>query len=523
VPTFDAERLAFTTAGEGKEGEMLPAAPDRGAGRSPRSGDFWSSFGKPVEPSAWESAAADVLLHYFDDRAPVEHQRRAMRCFGWLATLTELPALTASSLDGSLRLAVHIEQAPLAPQDLTQRSPALPLLAVRAARAALSQNPDDASAYLSLGRAYLDLAGRTPERVLGGFVPPLAEMRHIQIAAALENALGRNPDSLPAHEQLASLYEAHGFLDAALDHHRAALPLARQLGPFPGEEPAAFARRMEQREHTVKTLERLVNDRKNELTLQTSDLGSDPLRKAEIARSKGLARLALDDILATSSMLLLRGEGVCLQVRLQLLLGRIEPVRQQLRERDWIANKAKLGAVTLFAPGDSTMPTYRLPGYEWLLLCQAAADGDYAQADAALQDLIDALGGKRAADEIRRYQKALPLILASELGWASQTQAWVMSRRTNQERLLQTQALTMLSHTAAQQADLHVLEGMLNLERGRPQDAEKSFLSATMLGRLVGDDRSSAASLLLAETYLRILRAARINAERTTSPHELPE
>jgi hypothetical protein len=266
---------------------------------------------------------------------------------------------------------------------------------------------------------------------------------------------------------------------------------------------------MEQRERAVTALERLVNDLKNELMLQTSELGSEPLRKAEIARAKGLARVALDDILMNSSMLLLGGEGVTLQVRLQLLLGRVEPVRLQLRDQDWITNKAKLGSVTLFAPGDSTMPSYRLPAYEWLLLCQAAADGDYAQVDAALQDLIDALGGKRAADELRRLQKSLPLIVASELGWASQTQCWFMARRTNQERLLQTEALNALSRAVAQQVDLHVLAGMLALERGRPQDAEKPFLTATTLSRLVAADRRLSPGLLLAEMYLRILAESR--------------
>src|SRR5262249_52949239 len=158
----------------------------------------------------------------------------------------------------------------------------------------------------------LDLIRWTPERVVLGALSPLAEMRHIQIAAALENALRRDPDSRLAHEQLASLYQSRGFLDAALDHHRAALRLAQRIGPLPSEDSAAFARRMEQRDSAIKALERLVNEAKNELMLQTSELGSEPLRKAEIARSKGLARLALDDILATSSILLLRGEGVTL-------------------------------------------------------------------------------------------------------------------------------------------------------------------------------------------------------------------
>jgi hypothetical protein len=293
----------------------------------------------------------------------------------------------------------------------------------------------------------------------------------------------------------------------SLEHSRAALRLARLGGLHPGEDPVVFAQRMEQRQRAVTELEGLVNDRKNVFTLQTRDLSSEPLRKAEVALSKGLARVALEDVLMTSPAVLLHGEGICLQVRLQLLLGRTETVRLQLHEPDWQANRAKLGVVTFFTPGDSTVPTYRLPGYEWLLLCQAAADGDYAQAEAALQDLIDGLGGKRAAEEMRKYQRSLPLVVTSELGWSSQPQPWVMSRRTNQERLLQTEALKIYSQAVVQQADLHVLAGMLALERGRPQDAAKSLQTARRLG-LFPQDRRTSAGLGLAEVYLRILQDA---------------
>lgn len=505
VPTFDAERLAFTTALNGEEKAEFPTAPARGVERAPRSSDFWSLFCKPIAPSPWETAAAGALLHYFEDRESFERQRRAIRCFGWVAAL---PALSVNSLDGLLRLGVAIEQAPLALQDLSQQPPALPLLAVRAARAALAQNPDDVSAYLSLGRAYLDLTGRTPERAVLDYLSPLAEIRQIQIATALQNVLRLNPDSLIAHEQLAALYEARGFLDVALHHQRVVLRLARRTGSLPSESPAVFAQRMEQKEQTIKALERLVNDRKNEFSLQTRDLGSEPLRRAQIALSQGLARLALDDILATSSVLLLRGEGITLQVRLQLMLGRIEDVRSQLAAPDWKTNKANLGFVNLFAPGDSTVPTYRLPGYEWLLLCQTAADGDYEQANAALQDLIRGLGGKHAVEGIHKYQQALPLLVASEVGWSSLPHSRLMIRRIHQERLLQSDALNLLTRSVLQQADMHVLAGMLALERGQPQDAEKSFLSATLLGRLVSDGRHFRAGQLLTDTYLRILKAA---------------
>ncbi|HTU18416.1 MAG TPA: hypothetical protein VMG10_10185 [Gemmataceae bacterium] len=503
VPPFDGERLAFTTATEGEDETMVPAPPAPGPEHGPRPDDFWSPFGKAVAPSPWQTETAGVLLYYFEAGEP---QRRLRHDLAWAAALPGLPALSVDAVDGMFRLAVRIE---LAQQDPPQ-PPALPLLAVRAARSALAQNPDDANAYLRLGRAYLDLAARTPERGMIGRLPPLFEMRHIQIAAALENALRRNPDSLSAHEELAELYGRRGFLDAALEHRRAALRLARRAGAIPGEDPTAFSRRLEPRERAVKELERVVSDQKNAFALQTRNLGSEPSRKAETALRLGLARLALQDVLRSSSMVLLGGEGIRLQVRLQLMLGELDPIRAQLQDSDWKAHKANLGFVDLHKGADSrTTQAYKLPAYDWLLLCQAAAFGDYEQADAALHDLVEDFGGERAAEEARKYQRSLLVLTASELGWLSQPQPWVMSRWTAQERVLQTAILDRLTRDVMHQADLHVLAGMLALERGRPLDAANSFRTAVALGRLGSGTRHASAGHPLAETYVRIIESIR--------------
>ncbi|HTU19430.1 MAG TPA: hypothetical protein VMG10_15325 [Gemmataceae bacterium] len=503
VPPFDGECLAFTTATEGEDETMVPAPPAPGPEHGPRPDDFWSPFGEAVAPSPWQTETAGVLLYYFEAGKP---QRRLRHESAWSAALPGLPALSVGSLDGLFRLAVRIEQA----QQGQRQPPALPLLAVRAARSALAQNPDDANAYLHLGRAYLDLAERTPERGVIGWLPPLFEMRHIQFAAALENALSRNPDSLPVHEELAELYGRRGFLDAALEHRRAALRLVRRAGAIPGENPAAFARRVEPRERAVKELERVVSDQKNAFALQTRNLGSEPRRKAEIALGLGLARLALQDVLMPSSMVLLGGEGIVLQVRLQMMLGQIDSIRTQLQEPSWKAHKANLGFVDLTKGADSrTTQAYNLPAYDWLLLCQAAAFGDYEQADAALHDLVEGFGGERAAERARKYQRSLLVLTASELGWLSQPQPWVMSGWTAQERLLQTVILDRLTRDVIRQADLHVLAGMLALERGRPLDAEKAFRTALALSRLGSGTRHASAGHPLAEAYVRLIEKVR--------------
>jgi hypothetical protein len=511
VPPFDAEHLVFTATRAERQEAMLPEAPGQGPLRGPRPHDFWTHFGRPVAPPSWQSEAAAVMLNYFEVRAPQEMRKR----LDWSLALPGLPALSAGCLDSLLRLAVHIGQAPPNPLDLSLQSPALPLLAVRAARQALADNPDDANAYLQLGLAYLDLARRTPENDVLGLLPPLAELRHIQIAVALENALrcdANSQNAWRAHEELAILYEGRyppflnpPFLDAALDHRQTALRLARLIGPGPGEDAHAFASRLKENERKIQDLNRFVRDRKNEFTLRTRNLGSEPYRKAELALRMGLARLALDEVLMPSSIVLLGGEGVRLQARLQLMLGQLDPIREQLQSEDWKINKANLGWMPLDRPGRSAAPAYRLPAYEWLLLCQAAADGDYEQADTTLHTLLQELGGEQTVQNVRNLQRNLPLVVTSELGWWSQPHTWAPRWQTTLERLLEITHLERASKEAAQQSDLYVLSGMLALERGRPQQAKQELLQTRALSGPGASLLPSSAGASLAETYLRLL------------------
>jgi tetratricopeptide (TPR) repeat protein len=466
VLRFDPARLAFGPQDE-EARAVLPAAPGEGAARPPQPYDSWARFLRPAAPPTWEAPAAAMYLRQFEEGA---------RDLLWAryAGLVGLPAQRAGAL---LRLAGEWS----VPGALDALPPALPLLAVRAGRRAAAANPDDADAWLVLGQAYLALARFTGEGSADGRRPLLGQVRHAQAATALENALRRNPDLLPAHQALAALYVERNCLDAALDHRRAVRDLTRQLGPAPGEDRERFAARLGRLEKDADELEQAVQDRENQYAVRTQGLGaSEPLGRARAAVALGLARKALDDVLLPSQDVLFGPDGARLELELLLLLGRADRVREMLGEPTWDEQtKRNLGAYELVTVGPGGAPqAYRLPAYDWLRACQAAATGDYDLAG----DSLGAAGRQLAAGEgqVASLRRPLARVLAIEVGLGGTAclllplpVCYLHSPLAGM--FVQAQAL------GAEQADLAVLAGLLALERGDPAAAAGHFRAA--LGR----------------------------------------
>jgi tetratricopeptide (TPR) repeat protein len=370
---------------------------------------------------------------------------------------------------------------------LVERPPALPLLAVRAARRAVADNPADANAWLRLGQAYLVLGNTTRERSVEGLLPPLSNVRHVQIVTALEQAVRLNPDIEDAHRELARLYGQSNYFDQALEHQREELRLSRRAGPRAGETAEEFDHRLETLDKDTAKLEELVQDRRQKYAAGSRSLQGDRRAQADMALQLGLARLAVDEVLLTSSADVLGPAGIKLELDLMLRMGRAAEVRKQVLNDPGIrANKHILGYYQLPAPRTRegaavyALP-YQWPAYEWLQVLEGAAVGDYGQARAdlgAARAEVRARHGllrQRLDDVTRRSRTLVPGLLADRPPLLPVLPALPPT-------LGERAALEVGDRIfRGQEADLCVLEGMLALEQGDTPAARSAFAEARRL------------------------------------------
>ena len=182
-------------------------------------------------------------------------------------------------------------------EDAATKSPAFPILAVRASRVGIEADSTDPTAWFILGRAYSQFGERTWERELGNGFTPLEHVRLVQLAGALVQAVLRNPDSVPAHEGLTAVMLRRNSLDLALRHATEGLRLTRRSGALPGETVEAFGDRIARAAALVESLEASVLDSENRYLIRTTGLSGDPLDRARIATELGLSQRAIDVLL----------------------------------------------------------------------------------------------------------------------------------------------------------------------------------------------------------------------------------
>jgi tetratricopeptide (TPR) repeat protein len=338
-------------------------------------------------------------------------------------------------------------------------APLLPALrAVREARAAVKSHPDDAKAYLQLGRAYEALS-QEEQRQFGQRMPELTQLRDTQATAVLRNAIRLDPDSGDAHLLLSNLFRRAGFADLTLKHLGEAVRLTRRAGRRSGETEEEFKDRLQSAEKELAELERQVKD--NRLKYELRSEKQRVLDRARIAMQLGLAQTALK-VLLDSDVLEFGVEGARLEIDLLLRTGDCGGLRDQLTLKD-PKESEKLAKELSDRLGVGVYERYR-----FLL---ATAEGDFKEADLFLV---------KVEKQVMPDRDLLRQSIAAHVAKAIADQApqggpvagllW--------PRLQQQQQLAMARHLAnhlQMWATYETLRGILKLETGDVGGAKDHF------------------------------------------------
>lgn len=451
----DLDRLAFRPA----DGEKAPSAPTASRPR------WWDAFWKPAPPAAGDRVEAAVLLLLAEVRresAPARHlaEWEAVQAAGLAAAATGRVG-PAGAADVAFRLTVlrppvlktGAAQAPITQVIFAcQRLFALArddvpvgvlYAALRAARRAVSANPEDAAAHLLLGQCYRRLLMGTRERMWAVRLPRLAQLRQAQASAALNRAVILNPGLARAHLELGRLYQQIGYLDLALTHLRAYRDAADREGAGGGREAVSDAE--------LEGLTKTVEGRQAEFAAESARVRE--VDRAGSAVKRGLAGKARALLLA-SDVSAFGAEGTALELDLLLRTGRAADVR------DWTSTefKGSLGAA----------------GYHWLRTQALAAVGEYAAADAELTEL----SGRGEPDPARTARVLAALVGRAVLDGQPTGPGLPDLLSRSLARFEVESGVGQAIAELARRADAFALRGLLALEAGEVDRAGAAFRAA---------------------------------------------
>jgi hypothetical protein len=363
---------------------------------------------------------------------------------------------------------------------LTQRDrgpPESALLAIRAARRAVQENPDDAVAHLLLGQGYLRLMRDTTERQALATAPAVARVREAQAASALHQALRLQPGLLAAHEALITCYQEFGHLDLALAHLRAQLNIIRTTVPRSEPTEARI-----QRVARLEEAERQLADHVHDLTLlvQSRSFQRDAVKQAAFALDQGLPGLALYMLRRTDSATLGRA-GTLLKLELALIAGQAYDLHQEFEP-----------------PADAAQEDApETLDYLWVRAQLAAVEGAYREADADLGALT--IGEGIDVPELRLRKAPLGTVVTILVARSVLDQAAAQPRVLSFNTASMPGSVDRLVSLFRRQADIACLRGLLALEAGETRQATEMFRSS--LARWQGTADGAA---LLARHYVRL-------------------
>ena len=306
--------------------KVQPAPPD-GPPRSPQGREWYTEFWDPTPGRSLDADYAYMCYLYFLTQREPTATYAVNNLVGWEALLAGIlvgmGVQSGDPLQGSAGLPLKaafvadmsnlrylIDNRPNVKMGLMERTvkekhagylgtvdqgPAsLLYLALRAARRALAQNPDDAGTCMLLGRIYMELGRNTRDQPPRLTPKHLVYLRAAQLHAVLYQAAKLDPNLAQPHVLLSQVYHEYGFLDLQLDEMREARhinSILRARSVHPTEE---FGIRFEQISEALEGFENYVKQREKDYLLASAN--QQPLQQAALALGQRDPKYWLDAV-----------------------------------------------------------------------------------------------------------------------------------------------------------------------------------------------------------------------------------
>jgi hypothetical protein len=365
--------------------------------------------------------------------------------------------------------------------------PAELYLGLRSARRTLADHPDRFRAQFFLADFWLALQRQTRERGCANVLPFLDDIRHVQMAGALEGMLEQDlPDRLAqtVHLRLfGEIYREEIYLEAQVRHRKEFLRLCQVLENVPiAPEGMPFNKAIDSLEKETKQFVREVANRLNDY--ENKAARQPILEKARIALQLGLCETAVG--LLTSKETSVKelvdprnpqeAPGAFLALSLLLNLGRLKEAREVLTVEDHDKFRQLYG-----------MHPLRVPAWDWFQVQLAAASGDYEEADRSLQEILTQV---QKGTEAPLSESELGIVPAGEEmkhpGSLLEFEGLTLEDAVSRDAIRAlSQVMLRRAGTNQQEADLHAVRAWLALEAGnipRVQEELAQFRRVTALG-----------------------------------------
>ncbi len=335
----------------------------------------------------------------------------------------------------------------------TQDETPYPLIlkAIRNARRAIIQQPENAESYLILGECYTRLARSTRERAWKMVVPELAEIRQVQALVALHHVLLLEPESVRAHFVLAGLYKEMHYFDLELKHREIFAAIVRNSSPPPGVSSKQYRDQLIELNAEISTLKRIVETQTSAWETETKK--SRVYERAQSAMKRGLAGKALA-ILMESGFSAFGNPGMALELTLFLLTDRFRNVLEWLQP-DFASNLGQ--------------DYFRLKAKAWL------AYGNY---EGALQELANLALTDGPTNDIQNLDNRARSITDAVLDFQPVNSNLVKFLLAGQHFGDALYRVDLLSLTVRRRADFSFISALVALEAGEIDLCRKSLRQA---------------------------------------------